>query len=645
MTLLLPLGLLGLLSLLVLLLIYLLKPNYQQKVISSTFVWKLSLKYSKKRLPISRFRNILILICQILILCGGAFVLAKPATVTDLSVDTLEKIAIIDASASMRATARDKSRFERAKAEVQTLSDEVLAKDGIITVIVAGPSASCLIQRATVSQQSDLNEMLAGLECSYGEADIEGAMGLAGDVLEYNADAEVILYTATKYANPGKSVRVEDVSEEGEWNAAILNATAVLEDNFYTFTIDVACYGMDRQVEVICELTGVNGRPSTETTRLEVRPISLTDNRTVKLIYTAGNMNFGEDCVPIILSDSDRIYSFDQMYIHIDERDSLDSDNEFYIYGGKKPTVKLQYYSPKVNPFFSNMLLLLKQELRGRLDLEIKEVREGSPETEGYDFYIFEHTMPSELPTDGVILMVDPDRAANAGFVIKRKLEIPNWQGDGEYLAGGEPHPLTNYMTASRIQLTEYTEIDEDSLDRYKVLMYYQGNPVFLLRDEVDSKIAVLAFDLHKSTFPLNLIDFVSWLYNFFGYFMPATFDSNVHDVYAKIELQARGADLTVSGPGNDVQSFETFPAIFYANVPGTYTVRQTLLSGAVLEESFYTKIPSSQSNIARTEDVLKEPRIERKADKIYDDLLIYLAAALVALLFLEWLLQSRSGI
>ena len=62
MTLLLPLGLLGLISLAVLLLIYLLRPNYQQKLVSSTFVWKLSLKYKKNRMPISRLRNILILI-------------------------------------------------------------------------------------------------------------------------------------------------------------------------------------------------------------------------------------------------------------------------------------------------------------------------------------------------------------------------------------------------------------------------------------------------------------------------------------------------------------------------------------------------------------------------------------------------------
>ena len=49
-----PLGFLGFIGLLILLLIYILKPNYQNKQISTTYVWKLSLKYRKKKIPISK---------------------------------------------------------------------------------------------------------------------------------------------------------------------------------------------------------------------------------------------------------------------------------------------------------------------------------------------------------------------------------------------------------------------------------------------------------------------------------------------------------------------------------------------------------------------------------------------------------------
>ncbi|MDE5563498.1 MAG: BatA domain-containing protein, partial [Clostridiales bacterium] len=118
MSLLIPLGLLGLISLLALLIIYLIKPNYQQKLVSSTFIWKLSLKYQKKRIPINKLRNILILICQILILTLLAFILTQPAVVDKTELRDNEKIVIIDASASMLASSRYNTskytRFEQA---------------------------------------------------------------------------------------------------------------------------------------------------------------------------------------------------------------------------------------------------------------------------------------------------------------------------------------------------------------------------------------------------------------------------------------------------------------------------------------------------------------------------------------------------
>ena len=48
MSLLTPIGLLGFIGLVILFIIYIIKPNYQNKIISSTYVWTLSLKYRKK---------------------------------------------------------------------------------------------------------------------------------------------------------------------------------------------------------------------------------------------------------------------------------------------------------------------------------------------------------------------------------------------------------------------------------------------------------------------------------------------------------------------------------------------------------------------------------------------------------------------
>ena len=97
MSLLVPLGLLGLLGIAALILIYILKPNYQQKIISSTYVWKLSLRYRKKKIPVSRLRNIILLICQILTIAACAFIMTKPIAEAAQPLPGGEKIAVIDA--------------------------------------------------------------------------------------------------------------------------------------------------------------------------------------------------------------------------------------------------------------------------------------------------------------------------------------------------------------------------------------------------------------------------------------------------------------------------------------------------------------------------------------------------------------------
>ena len=158
MTLLVPLGLLGLLGIVALIIIYIIRPNYQQKYISSTFVWKLSLKYRKKKIPTSKLRNLLLILCQVLILTACAAILSKPAQVLKVKIDETEVIAILDSSASMRTEMDGITRFERAVDGVQELSDEILDEEGIVSVILAESKASFLAQRVSATERSIISQ-------------------------------------------------------------------------------------------------------------------------------------------------------------------------------------------------------------------------------------------------------------------------------------------------------------------------------------------------------------------------------------------------------------------------------------------------------------------------------------------------------
>ena len=147
MSLLIPLGLLGLLGIVALIIIYIIKPNYQQKYITSTYVWQLAKKYRKKKIPLNRLRDILLIVCQILIVTACALILAKPALITGVKSEKPEIVAVIDSSASMLTKDESgKTRFERAVSETRKLVSDTLKADGTVTVVLANEKPYYLLQ-------------------------------------------------------------------------------------------------------------------------------------------------------------------------------------------------------------------------------------------------------------------------------------------------------------------------------------------------------------------------------------------------------------------------------------------------------------------------------------------------------------------
>lgn len=149
MSLLAPLGLLGLIGIIALIIIYIIKPNYQTKFLPSTFIWRKSLKYKRKKLPISKLRNILLFICQVAILAGAAFILAQPI-LSDAEDNTpSDVILVIDASASMQTENNQQTRLERAAMQALDDAKHALENGKKVSVILASKTAQFLVQEAT----------------------------------------------------------------------------------------------------------------------------------------------------------------------------------------------------------------------------------------------------------------------------------------------------------------------------------------------------------------------------------------------------------------------------------------------------------------------------------------------------------------
>ena len=647
-----PIGFLGLIGLIVWLIIYLIKPNYQHKIISSTFVWKLSLKYRKKRLPINKLRNILLIICQILTIIGIAMGLAQPI-IRGESEQLEERIIILDASADMLATLENggENRFERAIAQIHTLADEVTENGGKVSVILASNEPRFVVQRAgsdfiaNVHEQLEMLKDASDYQCTYGVANMEAAMKLAETVLEDNPYAKVMLYSGISYTDTG-DVTVVDVSDINEWNAAILSAEAVLVENYYEFRINVASYGRDSSIEVFFDVYGVN-------------PVSKDDggqtlnfNETVLCTQEMGTvtLTFGNDEMRAATEQNYYlidIHTYEYAYIHIEKDDSMIQDNTLYLYGGKKPVLRVQYYSTKPNPFYSSALMALRDVMDDRWDIELVEVKDlwhekqpVAPALEGFDVYIFEHTMPQFLPTDGLVIIVNPDASpSNSGFYLGNA-----YGGSREVFLtpGVENNPLLNRVDVDKISVTEYRQIAMYD-DGFEPLMYCGNDPVMIAKNADGVKMVVMSFSLHYSNLAVTK-EFPTLIYNMLDHYVPVTVTDYLYEVSDTVQFNARGEDLNVEGPGvpGGKMAFTEFPNSLLLTTPGVYTFTQIPLSGLQVVENIYVKMPAAESNIKMVVDTLPNPYFEEVEEIEDKDLVFWLAMALVALLFLEWWLQSK---
>ena len=247
--------------------------------------------------------------------------------------------------------------------------------------------------------------------------------------------------------------------------------------------------------------------------------------------------------------------------------------------------------------------------------------------------------MPSVIPTDGVVLLVDPTGAPEgAGIKFGDRLGVES----SSTLAAGSKHELTQFVESSRITIAKYTEIVAS--DGYEELAYYSGKPVILAKEEDNAKIVVWAFDLNYSNI-IAMPDFAFLMYNLFNYYIPTTVDSGSFEIGDTVELTARGTELSVDDGKGNKKDFEGKRGEITVATPGTYTVTQTPISGKEVKEAIFVHIPASESNISAEEDSLTGPAfLENDAD-VRTDLLFYFALALIVLLFAEWWLHSREKI
>lgn len=653
MTILNPWALFSIISLLVLLLIYILKPNFQQKLVSSTYIWKLSLKYKKKKLPINKLKNILLIICQVLVLSLLTVVLIKPAKITGHAIDN-EVILILDSSASMRAQYNNNSRYDRAIDLMKEKANEVFDKGGIVSIISAEKNPKYLFERLSNKSRWELDSSLDDLKntdaCTYGTANLDDATDLCQKVLNLNPDARIFVYTDSKVSYVTEGLEVVNVQRADEYNIAILDAYAEIIDGYYSYVAEIACYGRNTTVDLVIDIYGANATSDTHddgiNIKLKERNIDLSNDNIMKVVFINDNIDLSnypknENTIYHLISEEDRIVTYDSVHLSIDEDDSFYEDNTFDIYGGTKEVIKVLYASSLSNNFFYGFLQVIKNAYRERYDIRISEVIDGKIPNSGFDLYIYEHEMmPATAPSDGVVIYADPQlTVAGSGFRCGSNI---SFNKNGLSLTEVDEHPIIRNINADNITVSRLVTL-VSAIDDYNVLMSCGNYPALLIADNEAIKSIIIPFSLHYSNLPL-LVEFPILMLNIFDYFLPSIIDNNSYGVNEDITIRSRSNEIIVTGNEKTI-SLNNFPSKISLDLPGTYTISQTTHFDKELKHQIYVKIPKSESNIFDEIDTIINP-INGTEEQIFtEDLLFWFAVALCSLVFIEWILKGKDTI
>ena len=592
MTFLYPLGLLGLLGIPVLILIYIIKSKYTEQTVSSTYLWKLSEKFLKKKNPFSRLTGLISLILQILAVLAISLLLAHP--ILTVHGAARDYYFVLDGTGSMQMEHADgMTRFEAGKQQIGDMIEQ--AADGsTFTLLYVGEQTSTVFSETDNKQAAQT--LLDGLVCSYADTSMENAHAAAQAYFAEHTGADVYLVTDRAYQTH-ENITLIRICDESAQNYALGQVGYSVQGDQVTVVGSLTSYRSDATLNVC--LYADDGEQA---------------------VATATVVTKREKATPFQLSAN--LSEFASLRVRIEAEDALVSDDTVVLFDPQSDAAyKILLVSDR--PFFIKAAL----GAAGMTNMTVKSTEEYAGDL-GYGLYIFDTFTPATMPSDGSIWLINPPRSVDdLGFSVQGEVtlaepDILQWTGESTSVAT----QLTRDTIGEEIHLTAYVKCG--LYRKFATLLSYRGDPVvFAGTNPYGNRLAVFAFDLHDSNIAMRM-DFVTLIRNLAEYSFPAVLEQQnfyCGDEVA-VNLPANTESVRVQSPTGQVQylSCESAVASFVPAEAGVHTLTLTV-SGTPRTFYVHAAIPDAERNpvVAEKQLSLVGTPTEGGFDGTYDALIV----------------------
>ena len=604
-----PLGFLILIFIPVLIILYILKNKFTEQTVSSTYIWKLSEKFLKRRRPISRIYGILSLILQCLLVAVIALAVAHPQI--NLPNQARDYCFIIDSSGSMLMKNGEKTRYDLAKEEINSIINSSQL-GSTYTLISCEDTATVIYENITNKESA--SAQLNSLTITSLDSKCVDAIPLAQNYYDENRSLQV--YVASDKGYQTSNINLIDVSSDSQ-NFSFSDVVYNVSLRRLTLNGNISSYNASGTVEVSLIV---------DDEQLATTSVNTILNE--KANFSFNDINISED--------------YQNITLVINNTDDLEADNTYIVYNLVQERVN-KTLIVSYNPLYLESLL----SAFGTLDITVIEPTDYSPQDYfGYGLYIFDGYNPNELPVDGSVWLINIDDGvmSDYGFSLQDSLDYGNV---GVLVDVNErSNTLLNSLKANLTGDTFYvTSYQKYSLyNNFTTVLSCEGNPIlFVGNTNSGNREVVFAFDIHNSNLPLSM-DFIILVNNLINYSFPTILENTSYEAGDSlvVNVLAGCSSIEVITPSGLNTYLDTSGAIseYLLSEAGTYNINVTI-DGAVTNFKVFASYPASESQVVEDLEVeslsLTGEQEAHYGDGIYQSL-VYLFIALGIIFIADWM-------
>ena len=381
-----PLGLLGLIAIPVLILIYIIKNKYTEQVISSTYLWTLSEKFLKKRLPINKLVGIISLILQLIAVILISLAVAHPVLIMRGSAN--DYCFVLDCSGSMNMVQDGRSRLDLAKDEISSIIDH--SKNGsVYTLVAAGETSNAIFEG--VSDKDTALKLLSEVSASYTASSCIDSVGAAQAYFNENPSSLIYLVTDKSFGQ-SDNVSIINVASAVE-NYALSDIEYTLSESGLEVSGKAISYESNATLTVELYIDGLStaaASESVEVAKLQAAPFTFKCTET----------------------------DFSSLKVVIKEEDALQCDNEITVFN-------VSYENSYTVLLVSDMPFFIYAALKTAGNARVTIISPDKYEKgDGYDLCIFDSFTPETLPENSAVWFFNPVKSvARSGFTVQDEIE------------------------------------------------------------------------------------------------------------------------------------------------------------------------------------------------------------------------------